>query len=85
MTTDPQPIISGSDKDEPISMQEENQQGGTIDPDDPLLIAQTLTYVTDNGSVVMTYSSAPFTTGKEARQKKTKYIYFKHAIDVCIF
>lgn len=35
-------------------------QGGSIDPDDPLIIAQTLTYVTDNGSVVMSYSSAPF-------------------------
>ena len=38
-------------------------QGGAIDPDDPLLIAQTLTYVTDNGSVVMSYSSAPFSFG----------------------
>lgn len=38
--------------------------GDIIDPDDPLLIAQTLTYVTDNGSVVMSYSSAPFTTCK---------------------
>lgn len=33
---------------------------GTIDPDDPLLIAQTLTYVTDNGSIIMSFSSAPF-------------------------
>lgn len=70
MTTDPQPL-SPSQQDEDnnnnsipaTNMQEENnQQGGTIDPDDPLLIAQTLTYVTDNGSVVMSYSSAPFTT-----------------------
>jgi len=34
--------------------------GGTIDPDDPLLLAQTLTYVTDNGSVIMSFTSAPF-------------------------
>ena len=40
-----------------------HNQGGAIDPDDPLLIAQTLTYVTDNGSVVMSYSSAPFSFG----------------------
>lgn len=40
-----------------------NNNGGEIDPDDPLLIAQTLTYVTDNGSVVMSYSSAPFSFG----------------------
>ena len=38
--------------------------GGTVDPDDPLLIAQTLTYVTDNGSVVMSFSSAPFSFGE---------------------
>ena len=38
----------------------QDTQAGTIDPDDPLLIAQTLTYVTDNGSVLMSYSSAPF-------------------------
>lgn len=41
--------------------------GDVIDPDDPLLIAQTLTYVTDNGSVVMSYSSAPFTTSFKCR------------------
>ena len=32
-----------------------------IDPDDPLLIAQSLTYVTDNGSVLLSYSTAPVT------------------------
>ena len=42
----------------------EKNLGGSIDPDDPLLIAQTLTYVTDNGSVVMSYSSAPFSFGR---------------------
>ena len=36
---------------------------GIIDPDDPLLIAQTLTYVTDNGSVVLSFTSAPFSLG----------------------
>lgn len=41
----------------------DHNKGGSIDPDDPLLIAQTLTYVTDNGSVVMSYSSAPFSFG----------------------
>ncbi len=43
--------------------QMDENKGGSIDPDDPLLIAQTLTYVTDNGSVVMSYSSAPFSFG----------------------
>ncbi|EED94925.1 predicted protein [Thalassiosira pseudonana CCMP1335] len=31
-----------------------------VDPDDPLLIAQTLTYVTDDGSVLLSFTSAPF-------------------------
>eukprot|EP00555_Chaetoceros_dichaeta_P003291 CAMPEP_0198251024 /NCGR_PEP_ID=MMETSP1447-20131203/2001_1 /TAXON_ID=420782 /ORGANISM="Chaetoceros dichaeta, Strain CCMP1751" /LENGTH=198 /DNA_ID=CAMNT_0043935959 /DNA_START=39 /DNA_END=631 /DNA_ORIENTATION=- len=42
-------------------------ENGTIDPDDPLLIAQTLTYVTDNGSVIMSFSSAPFSLDFKAR------------------
>ncbi len=48
----------------PPSPAAQDNQGGSIDPDDPLLIAQTLTYVTDNGSVVMSYSSAPFSMGE---------------------
>ena len=35
-----------------------------VDPDDPLLIAQTLTYVTDDGSVLLSFASAPFSFGK---------------------
>ncbi len=42
----------------------DNTTGGAIDPDDPLLIAQSLTYVTDDGSVIMSYSSAPFSFGE---------------------
>ena len=34
-----------------------------VDPDDPLLIAQTLTYVTDNGSVLLSFTLAPFLFG----------------------
>ena len=36
-----------------------------VDPDDPLLIAQTLTYVTDDGSVLLSFTSAPFSFGKK--------------------
>lgn len=32
--------------------------------EDPLLISQTLTYVTDDGSVVHSFQSAPFSWGK---------------------
>ena len=34
----------------------------TIDPDDPLLIAQSLTYITDDGSTVLSFTSAPFSS-----------------------
>jgi hypothetical protein len=50
----------------------DNQQVGLnlpppiVDPDDPLLIAQTLTYVTDDGSVLLSFTSAPFSFGKFA-------------------
>lgn len=53
--------------DEPPTDKQLNNDGGSIDPDDPLLIAQTLTYVTDNGSVVMSYSSAPFSLSFKCR------------------
>ena len=35
-----------------------------VDPDVPLLIAQTLTYVTDDGSVLLSFTSAPFSFGE---------------------
>lgn len=35
-----------------------------VDPDDPLLIAQTLTYVTDDGSVLLSFTSATFSFGE---------------------
>lgn len=62
VVADPRPLQPPQEQKETAAMHEE-PQNGTIDPDDPLLIAQTLTYVTDNGSIVMSYSSAPFSTG----------------------
>jgi hypothetical protein len=38
----------------------QNNNNNVVDPDDPLLIAQTLTYVTDDGSVLLSFTSAPF-------------------------
>ena len=44
-----------------------------VDPDDPLLIAQTLTYVTDDGSVLLSFTSAPFSFGElELRRRMLK-------------
>ena len=39
---------------------QQQQPKTMIDHDDPLLIAQSLTYITDNGSVVASFQSAPF-------------------------
>ena len=33
--------------------------------DDPLMIAQTLTYVTDDGDTILTFNSAPLSTGEQ--------------------
>lgn len=43
--------------------QQQKRQEMIID-DDPLLIAQTLTYVTDDGSVIHSFNSAPFSLCK---------------------
>uniref|UniRef100_A0A7S2GTB7 Uncharacterized protein n=1 Tax=Helicotheca tamesis TaxID=374047 RepID=A0A7S2GTB7_9STRA len=51
--------MNGSDSDAG-ELQPQDAVVGVIDPDDPLLIAQTLTYITDDGSVVLSFSSAPF-------------------------
>jgi len=48
---------------EMINRQTQYREGATeavTDPDDPLLIAQTLTYITDNGSVVLSFAATPF-------------------------
>ena len=43
--------------------------------EDPLLIAQTLTYVTDDGSVIRSFLSAPLSLGKhEGRALEIFYV-----------
>ena len=52
---------------EMMNRQTQYREGATeavTDPDDPLLIAQTLTYITDNGSVVLSFAATPFSFGK---------------------
>lgn len=46
-----------------LEQQRKEQQEMMLD-EDPLLISQTLTYVTDDGSVLHSFQSAPFTFGK---------------------
>jgi len=47
----------------------------TIDPDDPLLIAQSLTYITDDGSTVLSFTSAPFSSSFKARFMILEFIF----------
>jgi hypothetical protein len=48
------------------AMQRTQQRQQEIDiHEDPLLIAQTLTYVTDDGSVLASFQSAPASWGKQ--------------------
>jgi len=39
------------------------QKAEMLADEDPLLISQSLTYVTDDGSVLHSFQSAPFSTG----------------------
>lgn len=55
--------------------QQQPQQTTMIDPDDPLLIAQSLTYITDNGSIVASFQSAPFSFGET-----TLFYFISHTI-----
>jgi len=48
-----------------------------VDPDDPLRIAQTLTYVTDDGSVLLSFTSAPFSFGESAWTIDMNRVTFK--------
>lgn len=56
MYTDEEPVVEG------VGL---NLPPPAVDPDDPLLIAQTLTYVTDDGSVMLSFTSAPFSFGEK--------------------
>jgi hypothetical protein len=51
------PDSNNDDKKEPMIQSTELDE-------DPLLIAQTLTYVTDDGSVSLSFECAPFSLGK---------------------
>ena len=55
MYTDEEPVVEG------VGL---NLPPPAVDPDDHLLIAQTLTYVTDDGSVLLSFTSAPFSFGE---------------------
>jgi len=43
--------------------QQEQQKVEMLADEDPLLISQSLTYVTDDGGILHSFQSAPFSTG----------------------
>lgn len=47
---------------DPISQQ---QKAAMLADEDPLLISQSLTYVTDDGSTLHTFHAAPLSNGKQ--------------------
>eukprot|EP00542_Grammatophora_oceanica_P010536 CAMPEP_0194037742 /NCGR_PEP_ID=MMETSP0009_2-20130614/10062_1 /TAXON_ID=210454 /ORGANISM="Grammatophora oceanica, Strain CCMP 410" /LENGTH=256 /DNA_ID=CAMNT_0038680007 /DNA_START=20 /DNA_END=790 /DNA_ORIENTATION=- len=63
-TASPAPAAPTIDKSKMVAR---NAQQELIIDEDPLLIAQTLTYVTDDGSVVSSYQAAPFSLSFKLR------------------
>ena len=63
------PLVEKAPKDsetmyQQTQEQQNQQQMNVIDHEDPLLIAQSLTYITDDGSVVVSFAAAPFSFGE---------------------
>lgn len=83
MAADPRPLQPPEEQTPEVEMQEDHQDA-TIDPDDPLLIAQTLTYVTDNGSILMSYSSAPFSSCKLTQTDSIGQYNFRRCMELLI-
>jgi hypothetical protein len=63
-SSDPQPSTQQSKMNRTRSHELVDDNNHHIVDEDPLLISQTLTYVTDDGSVLHTFQSAPFSFGK---------------------
>lgn len=66
------PLVEKAPKDsetmyQQTQEQQNQQQMNVIDHEDPLLIAQSLTYITDDGSVVVSFAAAPFSFAFKVR------------------
>ncbi len=72
---DSTPLHTGDATAEDEMQRTAQQQAATqyIVDEDPLLIAQTLTYVTDDGSVVSSFQSAPFSWCRLAMLRRNQY------------
>ena len=57
--------IASSNPSHTLDAQARKQQQEMMLDEDPLLISQTLTYVTDDGSVLHSFQSAPFSFGEQ--------------------
>jgi len=74
MTTDETPLSSTDINNNSINMIQRTRSQDMVDDhhnhivdEDPLLISQSLTYVTDDGSVLHSFRSSPFSMGFKAR------------------
>mmetsp|Transcript_10815 Transcript_10815/g.12234 ORF Transcript_10815/g.12234 Transcript_10815/m.12234 type:complete len:270 (-) Transcript_10815:2181-2990(-) len=74
MTTDETPLSSTDINNNSINMLQRTRSQDMVDDhhnhivdEDPLLISQSLTYVTDDGSVLHSFRSSPFSMGFKAR------------------
>ena len=45
------------------ALAQEQRKAAMLADEDPLLISQSLTYVTDDGGILHSFQSAPFSTG----------------------
>ena len=70
MTTDETPLSSTDINNNSINMLQRTRSQDMVDDhhnhivdEDPLLISQSLTYVTDDGSVLQSFRSSPFSMG----------------------
>lgn len=70
MTTDETPLSSTDINNNSINMLQRTRSQDMVDDhhnhivdEDPLLISQSLTYVTDDGSVLHSFRSSPFSMG----------------------
>jgi hypothetical protein len=49
---------------DPVDFFQKQKAAMILDDEDPLLISQSLTYVTDDGSILHAFQSSPFSTSK---------------------
>lgn len=62
------------------ALTEQQKKAQMLADEDPLLISQSLTYVTDDGSVLHSFQSAPYSTGKRIGRQSLLFTCFAHIL-----